>query len=97
MPYLKKATPQKTNSNKREERQKIYNTTIWKKLRAAKLLESPLCEMCLKHNKITSATDVHHIDSFMNYTDTRRLSKAYDARNLMSLCKECHQKEHNQH
>lgn len=30
----------------------------------------------------------------MNYTGTKRLSKAFDFNNLMSICKECHAKEH---
>ena len=38
--------------------------------------------------------DIHHIDSFMNYTGTKRLAKAFDFNNLMSICKECHAKKH---
>ena len=43
---------------------------------------------------IKPAEDIHHIDSFMNYTGTKRLAKAFDFNNLMSICKECHAKEH---
>lgn len=60
----------------------------------AKLLSNPLCEVCLSNEIITPAIDVHHIDSFMNYSNTKRLSKAYDSNNLMSICKECHSKLH---
>jgi 5-methylcytosine-specific restriction enzyme A len=95
MPTLKKATKQKTKSNKKEERQKIYNNTRWRKLRDAKLQQCPLCEICLAKGIITPAIDIHHIDSFMNYDGLKRLEKAYNFRNLLSICKECHQKIHN--
>jgi len=95
MPTLKKATKQKTKSNKKEERQKIYNNTRWRKLRDAKLQQYPLCEVCLAKGIITPAIDIHHIDSFMNYDGLKRLEKAYNFANLLSICKECHQKIHN--
>lgn len=57
-------------------------------------MQQPLCELCLAKGIVTSAIDIHHIDSFMNYTDTKRLTKAFDFNNLMSICKECHAKEH---
>lgn len=95
MPYLKKPQKSKKIQFKREDRQKIYQSTIWQNLRRAKLMQSPLCEMCLKEGRITPAIDVHHIDSFMNYTGNERLQKAFDESNLMSVCKQCHQKIHN--
>ena len=57
-------------------------------------MQQPLCELCLAKGIINAAEDIHHIDSFMNYTGTKRLSKAFDFNNLMSICKECHAKEH---
>jgi len=95
MPTLKKAKKQNNNSNKRKERQEVYNTSRWRKLRDAKLLEQPLCEVCLAKGIIKPAEDVHHLDSFMNYEGLKRLEKAYNYNNLQSVCKECHQKEHN--
>lgn len=58
-------------------------------------MEQPLCEVCLAKGIITPTEDVHHIDSFMNYEGLKRLEKAYNYNNLQSICKECHQKEHN--
>ena len=55
MPYLKKAKKQRNPSNNRIERQKIYNTDRWHKLRASKLMQSPLCEVCLSKGVITPA------------------------------------------
>lgn len=97
MPTLKK--PNRYNrisqSIKRDERIAIYSSTKWQKLRLAKLQDQPLCEMCLKNDIITPATQVHHIKSFMDYNGTERLKYAYKLDNLMSICAVCHQKIHN--
>ena len=95
MPYIYKPKKQKNNSIKREERQAVYATRRWRKLRLAKLMQSPLCEKCLQKGITNPAIDIHHIDSFLNYEGLKRIEKAYDINNLMSICKECHQKEHN--
>ena len=57
----------------------------WKRIRDSYIGKHPLCEMCLKNNKITLATEVHHI---------RPLSRGgtHDEENLMALCKPCHSK-----
>ena len=96
MPYLKKAKKQRNPSNNRIERQKIYNTNRWHKLRAGKLMQSPLCEVCLSKGVITPAFHIHHIDSFMNYEGMKRKEVAYNPDNLMSICEQCHNKLHNQ-
>lgn len=95
MPTITKLKKSANNSKKREERQAVYATRRWKKLRLAKLMKYPLCEICLHKGIITPAIDVHHIDSFMNYEGLDRIEKAYNISNLMSVCKACHQKEHN--
>lgn len=98
MPTIyKPQKPQKKNDNFYDaERRKIYNSERWRRLRAWKFASNPLCEMCLKDNKVVPAEDIHHIVSFMNTDDTtQRYSLAYDFDNLMSLCKQCHQKVHN--
>jgi len=79
---LNKLKKQATRTFNREDRQKVYQSAKWKKLRLAKLLSTPLCELCLAKGIITPAINVHHIDRFMNYTGTNRLSKAYDTRIL---------------
>lgn len=90
MPYLKKATKEPIKRINREDRQKIYQSTRWKKLRLAKLMDQPLCEVCLAKDKVTPAIDIHHKDSFLNYEGLARITKAYDYDNLLSVCKECH-------
>lgn len=95
MPTINKGAKPANKSVNRAERIKIYNTSRWKKLRIAKLMKDPLCEICLQKGIITAAIDIHHIDSFMNYEGLDRVEKAYNINNLMSICKQCHQKEHN--
>lgn len=97
MPYLKKIVKTKQNSIKREERNEIYYSSRWRKLRLSHLLDHPLCELCQKEGKIVPAIDVHHIISFMSTNDPlKRLFLAYNPDNLMSLCKKCHQLLHNE-
>ena len=54
-------------------------------------MQHPLCELCQADNKVTIATDVHHVYSFLNPEDNNtKLQLLLDAENLMSLCKHCH-------
>ena len=93
---LKKSYSGKRKSLKNQTRQKIYQSVKWKELRAAKLMESPLCEMCLEKDIITPAVDVHHIRSPFDYSDINQINAlAYDYSNLKSLCKQCHSHLHN--
>ena len=94
MPTLQKPSKQKSRTFNRQDRQKIYQSAKWKKLRLAKLMADPLCELCLQNNKIVPAVDIHHKDSFLNYTGNKRLDVAYNYNNLLSVCKECHSQLH---
>ncbi len=94
--YKPKKAKKKEKKLYEEERRKIYKSTRWRKLRALKIAEQPLCEMCLKEGKTTIAEDVHHIESFMSTDDkVLRIALAYDYENLMSICKMHHQMIHN--
>jgi len=95
MPFINRLPKKQNTSDKRKERQKIYATDRWRKLRLIKLQEQPLCEVCLQENKVSYAEHIHHIDSFMNYDGLRRIEVAYDFNNLQSLCSECHNSIHN--
>lgn len=94
--YKPKTKKPKDNNQYDAERRKIYNSERWRKLREWKFVCNPLCEVCAKENKIVPAEDIHHIVSFMSTDDPQqRLCLAYDFDNLMSLCKQCHQRIHN--
>lgn len=87
---------QKSNTVNEQIRKEVYSSSKWKKLRAAKLMQNPLCEMCLENGIITAGVDIHHIISFVPIADQlRRNELAFNFDNLMTLCKECHQKIHN--
>jgi 5-methylcytosine-specific restriction protein A len=72
--------------------QGVYNTKRWKKLRAAKLSNNPLCEECLKKGIARPVDEIHHIRPFdINDID---YELAYDYDNLISLCYDCHKEAH---
>ncbi len=73
------------------ERRKVYESDRWKRLRLIKLSDQPLCELCLKDDKVTPATQVHHVIPISDDSN----NSDYDIDNLMSLCAACHQKIHN--
>lgn len=72
--------------NKDNKYNKFYWTKAWKELRDYVLArDNFLCQECLKHNKITEATDVHHKKKIRENWGLR-----LDSDNCISLCRECH-------
>lgn len=94
MPYLKKNKSVKPKQLKRIERQSIYQSKRWKLLRQFYLYLHPLCEVCLSKGIIKPAIDVHHRDSYMNYTGDKRIEVAFNPDNLLAVCKQCHSELH---
>lgn len=85
----------------------VYNTTRWKKLREAYLMQHPLCEMCEDKNivnedgkkecRINEATEVHHITPISNAnTELEMKELGYNPNNLMALCEFHHHQLHNE-
>lgn len=102
MPTIYKPKKKKVTNNqafyqqRRRERQKVYNTSTWQKLRQSYMQQHPLCEECLKKGIIRSAKDIHHIISFMTTDDMcEREILAFDSSNLQALCRDCHCEKHN--
>ena len=62
-----------------------YGTARWQKVRAAKLREEPLCELCLKIARIEPATVVDHLVAISKGGDPFPPLYA-----LMALCERCH-------
>lgn len=80
---------------KDEQYRKIITSKEWKKLRAIKIANNPICEDCLLENRTTIATEVHHITPIQRGKSLKEMKKlAYDYNNLRSLCEKCHQKTH---
>lgn len=75
---------------RKSERSKIYNTQRWKNLRYNYLINHPLCQICFARGILKPAEEVHHSDSFANYTGAKRIEVAFNKDNLVSVCKQCH-------
>lgn len=74
--------------NKDNKYNAFYNTKAWREKRSYILSRDDyLCQECLKNNKYSEATDVHHIQRLRDAWDKR-----LDNDNLISLCIECHKK-----
>lgn len=99
MPTINKQPKKKPDYSKRGDNilaAKIYNTPQWKNLRKIKLMNNPVCEMCLNEGKVTPTQEIHHIRPILTGQDeSEMMDIAYDYNNLISLCKECHHKIHN--
>lgn len=74
---------------------KLINKARWKHLRLKKIQACPLCESCQANDRITPATEVHHITPVESVTSAWQMEALmYDYDNLMSLCHECHKNIH---
>ena len=74
---------------------KLINSKRWKQLRLKKLQEKPLCECCQSKDKITPATEVHHVTPVESVTTIEQMEiLMFDYNNLMSVCHECHNEIH---
>lgn len=62
-----------------------YKTARWLRMRAAQLRREPLCRYCMERGRTTAATVADHRTP---HRGDRALF--FDADNLQSLCKPCH-------
>lgn len=102
MPTIKK---NKRNYNRKREqtdldkqkRNEVYNSATWRKMRLAKQMANPVCEVCEMENKVSLTEDIHHLITFTNLTGTERDAVAFDYKNLIALCKLHHWEIHHGH
>lgn len=74
---------------------KLYNSQRWRDLRAIKIQQSPLCEICISEGVVRPTEEIHHITPIstgLTYEDMQVL--CYDFGNLQSLCRDCHREIH---
>ncbi len=96
MAYIYKPKKKQTiDSAKQKKRREIYNSKIWKEMRMAQMMKHPLCEICEMEGKTTLAIDAHHLISFLDVPNELMLNYAFDSNNIISVCKECHNRIHN--
>ena len=73
----------------------LINTVRWRRLRQSVLEHEPLCRRCVEAGRVRQAREVHHVRPIQTgVTPRERERLAYDPANLMPLCSECHQSEH---
>ena len=100
MPHLPKGNPKKWVARKpnqkssghqtrrtRDEDDKFYNTTPWRKLRAKYISEHPLCLWCDEEGRTTQGKVVDHI------TQIKMGGDRLNEENLQTLCTPCHAKK----
>ena len=74
---------------------RLIHTSRWLSLRRWKLERQPLCETCMEEDRLTPATEVHHVvpaETAMTSAEMEGLM--YDPHNLRSLCHACHIRAH---
>ena len=72
------------------EHNPFYTTAKWKRKREHILKrDGYLCQDCKRYGRMREATEVHHIQFLEFHPEL-----AYDDRNLVSLCKRCHNARH---
>ena len=80
----------------REENTKFYGSMAWKRFRDTYVSLYPLCQECLKHNKINPTEHVHHKHRFMDgNTEEERWRLFLDEDNVIAVCSRCHHAYHN--
>lgn len=83
----RRAQSQKEYNQSRPIEHDFYQTTEWRKLRAAYRRAHPLCEECLRKGRTEPANVVDHIKEITDGGDP------LDWNNLQSLCRACHNRK----
>ena len=76
-------------SREDKKEQRFYDSAAWKRFRAMKLAEQPLCERHLAKGETVVATTVHHQEEIR---EGGAWLPSFDE--VESLCRSCHSKEH---
>lgn len=74
----------------------FYGSMAWRRLRYTFLTQHPLCQVCLDHQKVTPAEDIHHKRVWLRgKTEEDKWNLFLAESNLMSVCSRCHHALHN--
>lgn len=90
MPRMKKTTIRPWQPRRvafggyRHHNTEFYQSAPWRRLRAVKLEQNPMCEECERKGQYTPAQMVDHI------VPINKGGGALDLDNLQSLCNACH-------
>ena len=94
--FIPRLKDSQKKSDRRKEKQKLYNDTYYKKIRDWYIQTHCLCESCLKDGLITPSKDLHHIQSPFDYGLSKEESyrRLRDEKNFIALCQYHHLCEH---
>lgn len=82
---------QKANEERRRKEQearphhRLYRLRAYQRFRLAMLDERPLCEDCCEKDRVTPATDIHHVRKLSLHPED-----LCDSRYVRCLCSCCH-------
>lgn len=82
-----------------EEKKNLYRTRVWQKIaKIIKAYDRNECVCCREAGKHSAAQLVHHVKNVKEHSDLA-LSTTYTEdgkvyRQLVSVCKQCHEREH---
>ena len=94
MPTIKKRTHRPWQPKReafggyRHHNTEFYQSAPWRRLRAVKLEQNPMCEECERNGRYTPAQMVDHI------VPINKGGSVLDLDNLQSLCGGCHNEKH---
>lgn len=79
---------------KRKQRQSVYQSARYRKLKSLKRVNNPTCEICQMFGIVNWGQDIHHWQTFV--VEDKQLSeqRAYDYNNLAMLCRKHHELLH---
>lgn len=92
--FIKKVQKKDKNRRKmtREETEAFYNSPRWRRKQKAILRRDHYqCQLCKRFGRISEATIVHHKLELAEYPEL-----AMDDDNLVSVCRKCHNKLHDE-
>lgn len=83
-------------SDRRKEKQMLYNDTYYKKIRDWYMMCHPICQLCERDGLITPSSDLHHIQSPFDYGLSKEESyrRLRDEKNFIALCQYHHLCQH---
>lgn len=95
MPTINLGKPKRRDKTvNKKAQQAIYQDPRWKRLRASKIQDNPLCECCEAKGIVTQTQEVHHKKPWeTGATPEEQEELAFDYNNLLSVCTPCHKEE----
>lgn len=100
MPYINRKflSPKRVpyRNEVKEQNNSFYGSMAWRRFRDTYVSLYPLCQECLKHDRVNPTEHIHHIKPFMSgNSEEERWRLFLDENNVIALCSTCHHAIHN--